>query len=163
MLEIVKLSIFRSRSNFFIYLFNLFLFPCLDPKQQFLALKKPKYVVDFESVKKNALSTNPIQALDARGSARFTENHIPQSFSTPFRELFNEDKTFKNENELRDIFIKKNVDLNCEMFTSCGSGVTACIVSHALHSLGKDAPVYDGSMTEWKVRAPDLILSDDGK
>ena len=143
---------------------SLILFPCLDPKQKFLALKKPKYVVDFESVKKNALSTNPIQALDARGSARFAEQRIPQSLSTPFAELFNEDKTFKNENELREIFNEKNIDLTSEMFTTCGSGVTACIVAHALHSLGKEnVPIYDGSMTEWKVRAPDLVLPEDGQ
>lgn len=139
-----------------------FIFHCLDPKQQFLALKKPKYVIDFELVKKNALSTNPIQALDARGSARFAEQRIPQSFSTPFAEFFNDDKTFKSENELRNIFTEKNIDLKSDMFTSCGSGVTACIVAHSLHSIGKiDVPVYDGSMTEWKVRAPDLVLSED--
>ena len=34
--------------------------------------------------------------------------------------------------------------------TSCGSGVTACVVALALHEIGiTDAAVYDGSWTEW--------------
>jgi thiosulfate/3-mercaptopyruvate sulfurtransferase len=36
------------------------------------------------------------------------------------------------------------------VITSCGSGVTACVLIFALHLAGKDdAALYDGSWTEW--------------
>ena len=42
--------------------------------------------------------------------------------------------------------------------TSCGSGVTACVLSLALAQVGRpDAAVYDGSWSEWaqeKLRNP---------
>ena len=117
--------------------------------------------MEFETVKKNALSSKPIQALDARGLLSFSEQHIPQSFSTPNTELFNEDRTLKSKDELRELFREKNIDLNSDIFTTCGSGVTACIVAHALYTIGKEeVSVYDGSMSEWKVRAPHLLSSD---
>lgn len=116
--------------------------------------------MEFEAVKKNALAEKPIQALDARSALRHSEQQIPQSTSMPYSILFNEDRTLKNSNELRKLFAAKNVDLNSDIFTTCGSGVTAAIVAHALSTIGKDVSVYDGSMSEWQVRAPDLIDSD---
>ena len=36
------------------------------------------------------------------------------------------------------------------MTTSCGSGVSACVVAFALHLVGwQPAAVYDGSWSEW--------------
>ena len=141
-----------------IFLIFLFFDFFTDPKQPFRALKQPKFVVNFESIKSNALSANPKQVLDARGGKRFNEKHIPQSFSTPFTDLFNEDKTFKSKEELEKYFKQKNVDISSEIVTSCGSGITACIIAHALfNSVGKEVSVYDGSFSEWKVRAPELI------
>ena len=115
----------------------------------------------FEAVKANALADHPTQALDARGKARFIDAHIPQSHSTPYTELFNEDKTMKSKDELIEHFKQKGIDLNEDIFTTCGSGVTASILAHALfYSIGKKVSVYDGSFSEWKVRAPEHIASD---
>ena len=42
------------------------------------------------------------------------------------------------------------------MITSCGSGVTAAILTFALESIGKEPKgLYDGSWAEWGSR-PDL-------
>jgi thiosulfate/3-mercaptopyruvate sulfurtransferase len=44
------------------------------------------------------------------------------------------------------------VDVNRNVVTSCGSGVTASVVALALHELGHPrAAVYDGSWTEWAI------------
>jgi len=131
------------------------------PKQPFISLKQPKHVMHFEAVKANALAEHPTQALDARGKARFVDARIPQSHSTPYTELFNENKTLKSKEELIEYFKQKGIDLKEDIFTTCGSGVTASILAHALfYSLGKNVPVYDGSFSEWKVRAPEHILTD---
>lgn len=128
----------------------------------FLALKNPKFVVNFEAVKENATSENPKQLLDARSRKRFHDAHIPKSTSTPFIELFNEDKTFKSSNELKEYFKDNHVDLSTDdIITLCGSGITGSIVAHALYQCGREASLYDGSFSEWKVRAPELIVSDD--
>jgi thiosulfate/3-mercaptopyruvate sulfurtransferase len=52
--------------------------------------------------------------------------------------------------EIRDAFVDAGVDLGRPMLTSCGSGVTACILSLGLYLIGKkEVPVFDGSWTEW--------------
>ncbi|KPP80962.1 MAG: thiosulfate/3-mercaptopyruvate sulfurtransferase [Rhodobacteraceae bacterium HLUCCO07] len=101
------------------------------------------------------------EIIDARSSGRFAgaeqepwpglrPGHIPGSKNLPFPDLLNEDKTMKDPEELRAVFDKAGVDLTKPAITSCGSGVTACVVSLALERIGKkDWSVYDGSWTEW--------------
>jgi len=53
-------------------------------------------------------------------------------------------------------FTSAGVDIDKPIITSCGSGVTAAILSFALESIGKPpAGLYDGSWAEWGSR-PDL-------
>ncbi|RYR50247.1 hypothetical protein Ahy_A07g036852 isoform E [Arachis hypogaea] len=52
--------------------------------------------------------------------------------------------------ELKKRFEQAGISLESPIITSCGTGVTACILALGLHRLGKiDVPVYDGSWTEW--------------
>ena len=101
------------------------------------------------------------QVVDARGAARWSGDeadprphiacgHIPGSHNVPFTVLYNADGTFKDEAGLKAAFEGAGVDLAKPVVTSCGSGVTACVLLFALHLLGKeDASLYDGSWTEW--------------
>ena len=101
------------------------------------------------------------QVLDARGAARFTgeeadprpnigAGHIPGSRNLPFSTLFNANGTFKDKGELKDAFAAAGIDLAKPVVTTCGSGVTACVLLLAMHLLGKeDARLYDGSWSEW--------------
>ena len=105
---------------------------------------------------------NREQILDARSAGRFegTEpepreglrgGHIPGSKNLPFTNLLNEgDGTFRKAEELNAAFNSAGIDLKKPVITSCGSGITACVLAFGLHLLGhKRVAVYDGSWTEW--------------
>ena len=68
----------------------------------------------------------------------------------PYASLLNDDGTMKPPEDTRAIFEAAGVDLSKPVITSCGSGVTAAILSLALERLGKtDHSLYDGSWAEW--------------
>ena len=102
------------------------------------------------------------QVLDARSAGRFagTEpeprpqcrpGHIPGSLNLPSATLVDpETGAFRGTAELDARFSEAGLDLQSPVITSCGSGVTACVLALGLHLLGKgDVAVYDGSWTEW--------------
>lgn len=102
------------------------------------------------------------QVVDARSAGRFTADepepreglrggHIPGSLNLPFTELFNrDDGTLQDAEALRTIFDRSGIDFKKPVITSCGSGVTACVLAFGLHLLGHHrVAVYDGSWTEW--------------
>ncbi len=101
------------------------------------------------------------QVLDARGAARFTgeeadprpniaAGHIPGARNLPYSALFNADGTYKDKAGLAEAFAGAGIDLAKPVVTTCGSGVTACVLLFAMHLLGKDdATLYDGSWSEW--------------
>ena len=103
--------------------------------------------------------------LDARAAGRFTgavpepragmrSGHIPGSASLPYTDLLNADGTFRPSAALRDRFAAAGADGSRPPVTSCGSGVTACILTLGLRLAGlPEGAVYDGSWTEWGGRA----------
>jgi thiosulfate/3-mercaptopyruvate sulfurtransferase len=105
------------------------------------------------------------QVLDARAAGRFTgavpepragmrSGHIPGSISLPYTDLLQPDGTFRPASEVRDRFRAAGVDGTKPVVTSCGSGVTACILTLGLRVAGyPEGAVYDGSWTEWGGRA----------
>jgi thiosulfate/3-mercaptopyruvate sulfurtransferase len=103
--------------------------------------------------------------LDARAAGRFTgatpepragmrSGHIPGSENVPYTELLNADGTFRSIGDLKARFSKAGVDGSLPVITSCGSGVTACILTLGLRLAGlPEGAVYDGSWTEWGGRS----------
>ncbi|MEM7439458.1 MAG: 3-mercaptopyruvate sulfurtransferase [Pseudomonadota bacterium] len=101
------------------------------------------------------------QILDARAAERFRgeaaeprpglrAGHIPNAKSLPFGTLLNDDQTLKTPADLRAAFEAAGVDLNRPVITSCGSGVTAAVLSLALELIGhRNHSLYDGSWVEW--------------
>ena len=101
------------------------------------------------------------EIIDARAPGRFRgevpepraglrTGHIPGSKNVPFPTLLNGDGTMKPLGELRTVFEEAGVDLDKPAITSCGSGVTAAILSLALERIGhRRHSLYDGSWSEW--------------
>ncbi len=128
---------------------------------RFTARFRPELVASLEGVRRN-LETRRAQILDARSAGRFagTEpeprpglrgGHIPGSLSLPYDRLFRrEDGTLLPAGDLRRLFEGAGVEPGRPVVTTCGSGVTACVLALGLHLAGRqDVALYDGSWAEW--------------
>ncbi len=103
------------------------------------------------------------QVLDARNPKRFQgedweprptkrRGHIPGSVNIPFSKLMDPMKGFRMRaaDDIAAAFDKAGVDREKPMVTTCGSGITAAVLSFGLHLIGcENVPVYDGSWAEW--------------
>jgi thiosulfate/3-mercaptopyruvate sulfurtransferase len=110
----------------------------------------------------NFFTSKEKQIIDARSASRFAgaepeprpgcrPGHIPGSLNAHYDAMLNPaDKTVKNTDGLKALFEGAGVDLEKPVVTTCGSGVTACMLALGLHLIGKhDVAVYDGSWAEW--------------
>jgi len=100
------------------------------------------------------------QIADARPAGRFEGvdpeprqglrgGHMPGARNVPFASL-SSNGVMVGEAELRGVLEGAGLDLAKPVVTSCGSGVSAAIISLALETLGhKDHKLYDGSWAEW--------------
>ena len=108
------------------------------------------------------LTSKAEQVIDARASDRFAggvpeprpglrSGHIPGSRNVPYGELFDaKTGAMKPLDELRKAFMGAGVDITRPIVTSCGSGVSALVLTLALYRLGvHGSALYDGSWTEW--------------
>lgn len=119
-------------------------------------------VADVADVQK-ALASHTTQVVDARAADRFRgeapeprpglrAGHMPGALNVPYAALL-EDGRLRPREELAAAFAAGGVDTDKPVITSCGSGVTAAILTFALDALGKEqTSVYDGSWTEWGSR-----------
>ena len=111
------------------------------------------------------INNKKFEVIDARSKERFDgkiseprkglrSGNIKNSFCIPFNECLNEDKTFKNKEDLKIVFKSclKNIN-EINIVFSCGSGVTACVLALA-YSLINDKYhpcIYDGSWSEYGI------------
>jgi len=108
------------------------------------------------------LDSGQEQVIDARPAARFAgtvpeprpvlrSGHIPGSRNVPYADLFDAGTgAMKPLEELRKAFAGAGVDMAKPIVTSCGSGVSALVLTLALYRLGvRGSALYDGSWSEW--------------
>ena len=129
------------------------------PTGNFTSDFHPEYVITYEDILEN-VESNKFLIVDARAAGRFQgtapeprkhlqSGSIPHSVNIPWKQVLDHGK-FKSEEELHQIFREQGVDEDTKLVFSCGSGLTACIVSLASEmAFNKSKFVYDGSWTEY--------------
>ncbi len=130
------------------------------PKGNFTANVQSELLYSAVQVHDIVTGSGPI-IVDARGAGRFAGHspepreglragHIPGSVNLPYNQLLNNDHTFKSAEQIKVAFNDAGVNPHEPIVTSCGSGVTACILALGLAQLGEhQTPIFDGSWTEW--------------
>ena len=129
-------------------------------ERHFTARVRGSMVRDMKEVAA-ALKSGAAQVADARSGTRFRgeeveprphvrAGHMPGAKNVHYASLLNADGTLKSPEGIRKAFEAAGIDLTKPVITSCGSGVTAAILSLGLTLIGaRDHTLYDGSWTEW--------------
>ncbi len=127
---------------------------------RFDAAARPGIARTISDMRDN-LATMSEHVVDARSRKRFTAEvpeprpnmrggHIPGSASLPYDELLDADGKMLPPDALRARLAAAGIDGTRPVVTTCGSGVTACVITLAMAVAGfPEGAVYDGAWSEW--------------
>ena len=136
-------------------------------KEHFEASLNNHLVADKALLQRNSAKPE-FTVMDARSNARFIgaapeprpglpSGHMPNSISLPFDQLL-DNGMLRPADELRTIFQSLDTDGASPIITTCGSGVTAAIITLALAEAGFGLQqLYDGAWAEW-ASADDTVV-----
>ena len=124
--------------------------------KELTSLVKDKYKIDLN------ISEKEFVVIDARSKERFEgkvpdprknvrSGSIPNSICLPFVQVINKDFSFKNIEELKNLFKNTLTNPMDKPVFSCGSGVTACVLALAYSLVNANylPVIYDGSWAEY--------------
>jgi thiosulfate/3-mercaptopyruvate sulfurtransferase len=130
-------------------------------KDRHMTVSRQNHLVKDVTQVAHSSKLREAEIIDARPAARFRgeapeprpglrPGHIPGAKNVPYPTLLNPDGTMKPVGELRAVLESAGVDLSRPAITTCGSGISACIISLALERIGhRNHSLYDGSWAEW--------------
>ena len=135
-------------------------------ERSFTGSKNTNMVRNIDQLIDNLESSDEL-IVDVRSSGRFNgtepeprdslrSGHIPGSINIPIPMIMDPKKYFmlRSAEDIQANLERAGLHASRPIVASCGSGVTACVVSFGLYLLGhQKVAVYDGSWTEWGGRS----------
>jgi thiosulfate/3-mercaptopyruvate sulfurtransferase len=130
------------------------------------ATPRLRHRADLDDVRALAEGGDPV-LLDARRPGSYDGSveelpgragHIPSARSLPALDLYDDAGHLRSDDELRALFAAVGVEPGDAVVAYCHIGLWASAVVHAARTLGIEARLYDGSMTEWAAD-PELPLA----
>ncbi|WP_284944903.1 3-mercaptopyruvate sulfurtransferase [Acidisoma cladoniae] len=127
---------------------------------RFTADLRPEMIRDLDAMKA-IVAEDAALVLDARPAGRFAGTapeprpglrggHMPGAQNIPFGDLITADGTMRPPETLRARFAQAGADGTRPIVTSCGTGVTAAVLTVGLAVAGlPPGALYDGSWSEW--------------
>ncbi|MGE0006705.1 MAG: 3-mercaptopyruvate sulfurtransferase [Parvibaculaceae bacterium] len=131
------------------------------PQERHFSARFQSMMVRDKSGVLDAVTTGRAQIADARSPGRFAgaepeprpgvrSGHMPGAGNVHYATLLRPDGTLKSPEEIARVFAAAGVDVKKPVITSCGSGITAAILTLGLALIGaRDTALYDGSWSEW--------------
>ncbi|MFO0993401.1 MAG: 3-mercaptopyruvate sulfurtransferase [Hyphomicrobiales bacterium] len=135
--------------------------PATKPQERHFTARYQAMMVRDKADVLRAVEKHDAAIADARSLPRFSAQepeprpgvrggHMPGAKNVHYATLLRPDGTLKSPDEIAKVFAAAGVDVAKPIITSCGSGVTAAILSLGLTLIGaKDHGLYDGSWSEW--------------
>ena len=129
---------------------------------KYIGSERKNLVKNINQINEN-INSEEFKVIDARSKGRFEgkepeprkelrSGSIPNSACLPFKELINEDHSFKNKDQISLKFKEiLGSELPNNLVFSCGSGITAAVLGLAYYMINdKYLPtIYDGSWAEY--------------